>query len=449
MTTNFTKGPILKNLIIFSIPILIGNIFQSCYVVADTVIVGRFVGVDALAAIGSVGTLVFLILGFINGMTSGCAVISAQRYGANDIEGLRNSFATSIVIGIVVTVIFTIVGISISRPLLELINTPNDIIDLAHLYVVIIYCGTISSTAYNALGNIIRSMGNSRIPLYFLIIASIANISFNLLFTIVFNFGVSGVAFGTILAQTIAAICCVVYIKIHLPLLHLETKHFSLNKKEVLIHIKMALPMAFQYSIISFGFIFVQSSINKFGTDAIAAVSIAQRIEQFAILVFPVLGTALATFCAHNIGANQFNRIHKGIIQCQLLAIFIAICGSIFILVMDDFLISIFTEESNPTMMLLCKQYLSYSAPCYILLSVIFILRQSLQGLGITMFTMIVSIVELVVRWAIATYLPFTLSFIDICLSTPAAWVCASLLFVIRYIVYYKQNLSSKENLVP
>ncbi len=443
MQVTFTKGPILKSIIFFSIPLLIGNIFQSLYVVVDTIVVGQFVGIDALAAIGSVGTLVFLILGFINGMTSGCAVISAQRFGAEDIEGLKKSFATSITIGFVFTIAFMIIGILVAKPLLLLINTPVELVDMAYTYVLIIYLGAISSTAYNALANIIRSLGDSKTPLYFLIISSIINIFFNLLFTVVIKLGISGVAYATLIAQSVSAVLCVLYIKNKQPLLHLKKHHFKWCSQEVLNHIKVALPMAFQYSIISIGFIFVQSAINAFGTDAIAAIAIANKIEQFAILIFPVLGTALATYCAQNLGANQPQRISKGVFQTLLLAMLIAIIGSISILLFMDPLISIFTQTSNHEVILLCKQYLSFNAPGYILLSIIFIIRQSLQGLGITLFALIVSIVELVVRCIVSMFLPTILSFTGICLATPIAWIFASTMLSIRYVVYLKKKSSS------
>ncbi len=440
MNIDFTTGAPMKKLLMFSLPIFIGSIFQLLYNVVDSIVVGRFVSAQALAAVGSVGSLVFLILGFAGGITTGCSVISSQRYGAKDYEGLKKSFATSIVISIITTITFMLIGLFATRPLLALINTPIEIVDLAYNYVLIIYLGAITSTTYNAGANIIRSLGDSKTPLYFLIFSSILNVVFDLLFTIVIPMGVAGVALATVLAQAISAILCIIYIVKKQPLLHISREHFAFDKAEYALHLKTSLPMAFQFSIISIGFVAVQSAINQFGTSAIAAISIVNKIEQFATLIFPALGSAVTTYCAHNVGARKYNRVITGTNQALLLAMIIAVITTAICLVFKNTFILFFTTPENVEIIQLANQYVSFLVPFLLFLSVLFIIRQALQGLGITMFCLVVSIIELVVRLIVATFLPLTLGFTGLCLSSPLAWITASSLFIVRYIIYIKNS---------
>ncbi len=440
MNIDFTMGSPIKKILVFSLPIFIGSIFQLLYNVVDSIVVGRFVSPEALAAVGSVGSLVFLILGFAGGITTGCSVISSQRYGAKDYSGLKKSFATSIVISVITTIFFMLIGIFATRPLLLLINTPAEIIDLAYNYVLIIYLGAITSTTYNAGANIIRSLGDSRTPLYFLIVSSILNIIFDLLFTIIIPMGVSGVALATVLAQAISAVLCIIYIVKKQPLLHITKSDFIFDKKEYALHLKTSLPMAFQFSVISIGFVAVQSAINEFGTSAIAAISIVNKIEQFATLIFPAIGAAVSTYCAHNIGAKRFDRIILGTNQSLLLSGILAIATTFVCLTFKNSFILLFTDPGNTEIVKLANQYVSYLMPFLFFLSVLFIIRQALQGLGITMYCLIVSIIELVVRFIVATFLPVSLGFTGLCLSSPLAWIVASTLFTLRYLGYIRKN---------
>ncbi|MGL5641052.1 MAG: MATE family efflux transporter, partial [Paraclostridium sp.] len=260
MTKDMTTGNPVKLILYFSIPLLIGNIFQQFYSMVDTIIVGRFLGVKALAAVGSTGSMIFLIIGFVLGLTSGFSVLVSQRFGANDEEGVKNAVGSAITLSIIMTIIITIISVFTARPLLNIINTPADIIDDAHSYIIVIYFGIFATFFYNMIAGVLRALGDSKTPLYFLIIASILNIVLDLVFIVNLSMGVAGAAYATVISQGVSGILCLIYTSKKFPILKLEKRHFKYEATYFKKHLSIGIPMALQFSITAIGAIILQGA---------------------------------------------------------------------------------------------------------------------------------------------------------------------------------------------
>ena len=277
-----TTGTPAKLIFLFTIPLLVGNIFQQFYNMVDMIIVGQTIGKEALAAVGATGSITFLIIGFAQGLTAGLSIITAQRFGAQDFRGVKKSFAVAIIISFTVTAILTVLSLVFLRPLLLLMQTPPDIIQQAQEFISVILGGMFASMAFNLLSNMIRALGDSRTPLFFLIFAVIINVILDLVFIINFHMGIAGAGYATVIAQISASLMCVIYIKRKIPLLQVSKSDFKIDKDTIFTHLNAGLPMAFQSSIIAIGAVVLQSALNSLGTDVVAAQAAAGRIDQFA-----------------------------------------------------------------------------------------------------------------------------------------------------------------------
>ena len=279
---DLTTGTPAKLIFLFTIPLLVGNIFQQFYNMVDMIIVGQTIGKEALAAVGATGSITFLIIGFAQGLTAGLSIITAQRFGAQDFRGVKKSFAVAIIISFTVTAISTVLSLVFLRPLLLLMQTPPDIIQQAQEFISVILGGMFASMAFNLLSNMIRALGDSRTPLFFLIFAVIINVILDLVFIINFHMGIAGAGYATVIAQISASLMCVIYIKRKIPLLQVSKSDFKIDKDTIFTHLNAGLPMAFQSSIIAIGAVVLQSALNSLGTDVVAAQAAAGRIDQFA-----------------------------------------------------------------------------------------------------------------------------------------------------------------------
>ncbi len=277
-----TTGTPAKLIFLFTIPLLVGNIFQQFYNMVDMIIVGQTIGKEALAAVGATGSITFLIIGFAQGLTAGLSIITAQRFGVQDFRGVKKSFAVAIIISFTVTAILTVLSLVFLRPLLLLMQTPPDIIQQAQEFISVILGGMFASMAFNLLSNMIRALGDSRTPLFFLIFAVIINVILDLVFIINFHMGIAGAGYATVIAQISASLMCVIYIKRKIPLLQVSKSDFKIDKDTIFTHLNAGLPMAFQSSIIAIGAVVLQSALNSLGTDVVAAQAAAGRIDQFA-----------------------------------------------------------------------------------------------------------------------------------------------------------------------
>lgn len=274
MQQDMTAGSPVKAILMFTVPIFVGNVFQQFYSMVDTIIVGKFVGTTALAAVGSVGTIMFLIIGFMLGLTAGFTVLTAQRFGAGDMKGMRKTVGSAATLSVIMTVIMTTISMLGMKPLLKFMNTPSDIFADAYHYIMVICAGIFATVLYNLLASILRAIGNSQIPLYFLILSALLNVVLDLLLIIVFRMGAAGAAYATVISQGVSGVLCLIYIIKKIPELKLEKSDFQLNGHIAKVQIGIGIPMALQYSITAIGSMMVQSSLNVLGSGAVAALSL-------------------------------------------------------------------------------------------------------------------------------------------------------------------------------
>ena len=312
MTNDMTVGSPAKLIIQFMIPMCLGNVFQQFYNIADSIIAGQFLGVNALAAIGSTGSLMFFVTGWLQGLTSGFAILVSQWFGAKDMKRMRHYVAMSIYLTIAFAVVMTIGFEFANEPILRLMNSPENLMADIKGYMAVIYGGLIVTAAYNALAAVLRALGDSKSPLYFLIISAIINVVLDIVFIVNFGMGVEGCGYATVIAQAVSALLCLIYIVKKFPILRLQKQDWHFDWNFAWEHLRMGLPMAVQFSVLGLGMIFIQAVCNKFGPTTIAAFTSAMRIEQLALQPMISFGLSMAVFSAQNFGAHRFDRIREG-----------------------------------------------------------------------------------------------------------------------------------------
>ena len=347
MTNDMTKGSPLKIFILFSIPLLIGNIFQQLYSMVDTIIVGRFVGVDALAAVGSTGSMFFLVNGMILGLTSGFSVLVSQKFGAKDEDGIKKAVASNIKLTVISTIIITAVALLVKNPLLSMMNTPDNILNDANTYITIIFAGIFTQTAYNMAAGILRALGDSKTPLYFLIISSILNIVLDLVFIVNFKMGVAGAAYATNIAQGFSALLCLAYSYKKFKVLRLKKKDFNVEKDYYKTHLKIAIPMGLQFSVTAVGIIIVQSAVNVFGSDVIASYTASSKVLQLVMQPLVSFGVTIATYAGQNLGAKNYDRIKYGMKIMNIISIVTSIIAGAVLVLFGKYFVMMFIE--NPS----------------------------------------------------------------------------------------------------
>jgi putative MATE family efflux protein len=392
---------------------------------ADTFIVGRTIGVGALAAVGSTGSLMFLILGFLMGFTQGASIITSQYFGAGDEEGIRRSFVATIILSLGIAILLMAVSLLTARPLLVLLRTPAEILDEACGYITIIYWGIPAALLFDLLSNVMRSVGDSHTPLIFLVIACLINIILDLVFILVFHTGVEGAAWATVIAQLLSGLLCIPAIMKKYPALKITRKDWRIDLKEIRKHLGMALPVGFQMSIIAIGTIAVSYALNRLGTTAVAAFTAASKIDQTATMMISSFGTAMTTYSAQNYGARKINRIRRGIVQCVFMASAYSIFMGLLFFFFGRAFSAIFLGPDSAEALSMAQAYLIINGSFYLLLSLLFIFRQSLQGLGDGITPTIAGIMELVMRTFAAVFLGEYFGFNGICFANPLAWAGA------------------------
>ena len=441
MTNDMTTGNPVKLILLFSILLLIGNIFQQFYNMVDTIIVGRFIGVEALAAVGTTSSMVFLVNGFVMGLTSGFAVLISQKYGAKDEVGVKEAVASSIILSIIATILVTFISVLSAKPLLTLMNTPSNIMKDASTYIIILYAGNIAIIFYNMMAAILRALGDSKTPLYFLIVSSVLNIILDLVLIINFKMGVAGAAYATVISQGVSAILCVIYTYKRYKILRLKKDDFKVKKKYYRKHLKVGIPMALQFSITSIGIMTVQSAINIFGSTVIASYAASSKVLQLVMQPATTLGVTMATYCGQNIGAKRYDRIKEGVKKCVQISIITSVISAIILIFLGKYFVMMFVSNPDAEILSYAQQVLNISAIFFIPLGLIFVYRNALQGIGDSFIPMMAGVYELVARAIVAFTLPKVLEFMGICLADPVAWFAA--VIPLAY-TYYKREKSFK-----
>lgn len=433
MTKDMTVGNPTKLILSFAIPMLIGNIFQQLYNMVDTMIVGRFVGVTALAGVGSTGSMNFLVLGFMIGITSGFSIVISQYFGAGDEEKLRKSVAMSTYLSLFITLIVTTLSLLFTRPLLELMQTPSDIIGYAYSYISIIFGGIVVALLFNLLSAILRALGDSKTPLYFLVIASVINIILDLVFIINFSMGVAGAAFATVISQGVSCILCFFYIKKKCVILKMQRSDWVLDIPLCKQLLRLGLPNAFQCSITAVGVMVLQSTINGLGSTIVAAYTAASKVEQLAMQPSMTIGLAMGTYAAQNLGAGKYERIRLGVRKSIMISFIICIGGGLFVSLFGSTLTTLFVSSDQQEVILASQRYLNTVSLFFFVLGLLFIYRSTLQGLGNAIIPFWSGVIELVMRVGVALILSQMIGFTGICLAGPFAWTGAAILLGISY----------------
>lgn len=452
LTTDMTVGNPLRHIVRFTIPLLIGNIFQVLYNMVDTIIVGRTISIEALAAVGASGAISFLIVGFAIGFTNGLSIIIAQRFGANDLDGVRKSFAIGLILTLLVSVLLTFVSTAFTMPLLELMRTPANIIKDSYDYLIVIFYGIFFQMFYNYISCVIRSLGDSKTPLYFLLISSILNIILDLVFIINFKMGVAGAGLATVIAQALSGILCILYVLKKFPELRLSKKDFKWNPKYNIKHLQLAFPMAFQMSVTAIGVIAVQVVLNSFGSTVIAGHTAANKIEQLITQPQISFGLAMATFVGQNYGAMHEDRIKEGVKKCAWIVSVFSLIVIVLVLIFAKPIARIFIDPTNDpaltdSVIHYTQIYFYVVSVFYFALGLLFVYRNSLQGMGNSGIVLLGSAVELVARIILAFVLAQsltklygeTLGYVGVCAAGPIAWVSALVLFMCSYFANIKK----------
>lgn len=441
-----TKGRPASLIAKFIIPIIIGNIFQQLYSMVDTIIVGRYVGVDALAAVGATGSISFLILGFAQGLTTGFTVLTAQRFGANDREGMRKSIGSAVILSVIVTVVITAVSLLGMDWLLTVMNTPEDIFDMSKQYIMIICAGICCSVLYNLQASILRAIGNSVVPLVLLLISSVVNIVLDYVFIVYGHMGVAGAAYATNISQALSGVLCLIYIIHSVPSLHVEKRHFKLDSKCVKNQLGVGLPMALQYSITAIGTILVQSALNLLGSTVVASYSVSSKVEQLVTQPFSAMGVTMATYAAQNRGINDLNRIKSGVKVANIMSAVYAVIIYGVVYKILPYTIRLFVTEDIDMVLGYAKTYIIICGAFFIPLGMIFIYRNTLQGCGFGFLPMMGGVVELVCRAVIAFVAARLMSYEGVCFANAVTWLITGIFFWILYHILMRKMEKDKKH---
>lgn len=440
---NMTTGNPLRLIFSFAMPLMLGNILQQLYTMADTMIVGQYLGVDALASIGAADWINWAILGIVMGFTQGFAIRISHCYGAQDFDKMKKSMCMIFISCLIISVFVIILTQIIIEPLLILLNTPMDIIQGSITYLRIMSFGTLIVMSYNCFSSILRSLGNSRTPLYAMMSAAILNILLDLLFVCVFHFGIAGAAIATLIAQCFAALFCFYILYQELPF-RFDSQSFHLDKSIMKDLIHLGSPLAFQNVIISIGGIVVQSVVNDYGFLFVAGFTATNKLYGLLEVAAISFGYAITTFNSQNYGAKLLKRMKSGVSQANILSLITSVIISICMLFFGKPILQLFisgTPQEVKTVLNIAYQYLSIMAYCLPILYVLHTYRSALQGMENTFIPMLSGIVELVMRIGIALILPLWIGQDGIYFAEVFAWAGAAVLLFVSYQIKIKKLL--------
>ena len=438
MAKDMTEGKPWRLILFFALPLIAGNMVQQMYAFADTFLVGRFLGVKALAAVGCTGCLMFLMIGFVMGMTTGLAIKTGQAFGAKDEEGVRRSAAACTVLSVVMAAGLVIIGLPLIRPVLTALDTPPEIFDDAVSFISIICAGTPLMSLFAMQTNLIRALGDSRLATIMLSGGLFINIVFEPIFILGFGLGVPGAALATAASQVIANLACFLYIRRHISPLWIRREDWRLTKAELWAHARIGFPMGFQSSVVALGAIILQGALNGLGAQSIAAYAAAQRVDAVAVMPMISFGMAMATYTAQNFGARRLSRIREGVRACAMMSVAFSVIAAAFNILCGGFVIEGFVGAGEPEVIAMGRTFLVVNGLCYFVLSLLFIFRFTLQGLGQTAVPTFAGIMELIMRAMAAIFLIDRFGYLGACFANPMAWVGACVPLAIAYTMVRK-----------
>ena len=446
MTKDMTQGSPLKLILAFAVPLMLGSLFQQFYNLADTIIVGRFVGVEALAAVGSVGGLNYLVLGFVNGIACGFSIPISWTFGAKDYSQMRRYTANTVWLSIGFAVVLTVVTVALTRPILVWTNTPDNIIDLADIYIRTIFWGIPLTLLYNVTSAFMRALGDSKRPLYFLLVASFLNIGLDLLCIIVFKMGVFGAAFATVFSQAVAGLGSLWYIVRHYHELRWNKEEGKLSRDHCLKLCNMGIPMGLQCSITAIGSVVLQGAVNGLGSDIVAAQTAGSKAAQFLSVPLESIGTAMTTYASQNLGANDLKRVDRGVNTALGIGTVYSIVSFIILRFADKLLIGLFLDAGEVEIMANAQSFIFWNSVFYIPLAVLIVYRYTIQGLGYSGLAMFAGVAEMVARALVGFVFVPIWGYFAACIANPVAWFFACFFLIPAYFVVRKKLMNEKEN---
>ena len=432
-TKNLTEGEPARLILFFTLPLIAGNIFQQLYGFVDTLIVGRILGVEALAAVGCTGPLLFLIMGFIMGATSGLTIYTGQRFGAKDEKGVRQSAAACLVLSLFIAAVLTVFSVGLCRSLLVWMQTPPEIIEDAYAFISILFGGLIITFALMMSTNIVRALGDSRMPTVILAFALSCNILLEPLFIMYFGWGVPGAAWAVLVAQGMGVLAALLYIWKKVPILHIRHEDWRLDKHILWEHLRIGLPMGFQTSIIAIGAVILQTALNNLGPVAVASYAASQKVDAIAMMPMMSFGIAMAAYTAQNFGARKLERISEGVRKCVYMSVGFSILAGLFNAFFGTELIQLFVGEGEEQVVEYGRMYLVIQGSCYWIVGLLFIFRNTLQGLGQSVVPTIAGVIELVMRAGAAIVLVSAWGYLGACWASPLAWLGSCIPLVIAF----------------
>ncbi len=444
---DMTQGSPIRLIIAFFIPLMLGMLFQQFYSMMDTIIVGRFLGVHALAAVGSTNSINFMIIGFCMGVCNGFAIPVAQQFGAKDYKTLRAYVANGIFLTAVFALVMTIVVCLLCRNILQWMNTPDDIIDGAYNYIFIIFIGIPVIYLYNILSGFIRSLGDSKSPLVFLIISSLLNIVLDLVLILNFDLGVAGAAWATVISQGISGAFCLCYIRKKYEILQLAKDEWKINKNCIKVLCNMGIPMGLQYSITAIGSVILQKAVNTLGSTAVASVTAANKVGTFFCCPFDAMGSTMSTYAGQNLGASKLDRVTKGVLSCCLIGFVYSIAAFGILFFFSTQMALLFIDANEVAILDNVRLYLLVGSAFYFPLALVNIMRFTIQGLGFGKLAIVAGVCEMFARAIVGAFLVPVAGYIGACFASPSAWVFADLFLIPAYVSIMKSLRRRKCNI--
>lgn len=435
MTKDMTEGSPAKHILFFTLPLIVGNIFQQLYGFVDTLLVGRLLGVEALAAVGSTGGLMFLAVGFVMGFAAGLSIYTGQRFGAKDEAGVRQSAATCFALSLAIGIFLLVLGVTLLDVFLTALHTPAEIYDDARSFILVIFLGLPVLMMFSTTQNLIRSLGDSKRPTIILSTALVVNIVVEIVFLVVFGWGVRGAALAIVVAQFVAILHGQYYICRYFPMLRARLSDFQLDRKVVLAHLKIAMPMGFQSNLIAIGALFMQWALNGLGPVAVASYAAAMRVDSIALMPMMSFGMAMAAYTAQNYGARRYDRVSEGVKQCMYMSVGFALATGLLNALFGKELIALFVSGDAHAADVIDygRTYLLIQGSCYWVLSLLFIYRYTLQGLGYAFAPTFAGVMELVMRGAAAFFLVEAFHFVGASWASPLAWIGSCVPLLVAY----------------
>lgn len=433
-----TVGNPTKDILWFALPLILGYILQQMYLIIDAAIVGRWIGVGALAAVGASSSVMFLVMGFCNGSCAGFAIPIAQAFGAKDFRKMRVYVANAVRIAIVMSIVVTLLTCILCSTILHIVNTPADVFDDAYTFLFLQFLAIPFTIAYNLFAGFIRALGDSRQPFYFLIFSSVINILLDVVFILLLCMGVAGAGLATLLSQLLASILCVWYIARHMQLLIPHGEERCYDNKRISILLNNGMPMGLQFSITAIGSIMLQSSNNALGTIYVASFTAAMRIKYLFTCVFENIGVAMATYCGQNIGARRLDRVRQGEWSAVKIMLVYFVFTALVIFPFADYMMELFVESGEQAVVANAAKMMRISCYFYPALGMLTIFRYSIQGLGYSNLSMLSGVMEMIARCGVSLWLVPVFAFTGVCFGDPVAWIFADLFLFPAFFLLYR-----------